>query len=135
MTGFTQHELQRISSELNFAIVANFRKAKCKPDVILGDHPALVVKSVLHAITIWHGKRIEKHLGEWISRVSDWKPYTNAHVDIGGEKREIDNLVSNQRMNIVVAVESKRVWQNQDSGSMRDVLATHNLYDRRKRRS
>jgi hypothetical protein len=124
---FTQQELADTASELRTEI-NRFLSQQTKPDVLLGTHPAVAFASQKHSIAIWHGHRIEDHLSDWINKVPNWKAKARERVTINGVTHEIDNLAWNPQLDIVLAVEAKRVWANQDSTSVTGVNNKHKLY-------
>lgn len=124
---FTKGELQRTEAELRSKIADFFRKP-VKSDVLLGDHWVVKFASRIHSIAIWHGTRIESHLAEWIERIPDWEAATRETVQLSSGTREIDNIAWNRALNLVLCVECKREWANQDAGSKRDVRNCHALY-------
>jgi hypothetical protein len=100
-----------------------------KPDVLLGHHPLVTFSRQRQSIAVWHGHRIEDHLAEWINKAPGWNAKVRETVPIGKDVYEIDNIAWNTALGVVLAVEAKRVWDNQDGGSQRDVrhkLATYN---------
>jgi hypothetical protein len=87
-----------------------------------------VFASQKQSIAIWHGTRIENHLAEWIKKTSDWDAKKRKRISIAGEIFEIDNLAWNKRLDIVLAVEAKRIWANQDDASEKDVRRNFTIY-------
>ena len=124
---FTAHELTETANELKGEINRLLSKAT-QPDVLLGNHPISVFASQKQSIAIWHGNRIEDHLTEWIKRTSDWDSSKRERIVVTGNTYEIDNLAWNRRLGIVLAVEAKRVWDNQDKTSQMDVRSKLKLY-------
>ena len=124
---FTARELNQTSQELAGEI-ARFLSRPTEPDVLLGNHPLSVFASQKHSISIWHGTRIENHLAEWINKFSEWSAKPRERISIQGVTYEIDNLAWNSRLGLVVAVEAKRVWSNQDKSSKSDVKRKKDLY-------
>jgi hypothetical protein len=117
---FTAQELNATATELG-AKIHEFLAKNTEPDVLLGSHPAVTLASQKQSIAIWHGSRIETHLSDWINRIPHWKAATRHNITIGPRTYNIDNLAHNANLQVVLAVEAKRIWINQDSGSMRDV--------------
>ena len=124
---FTSQELVDTAIELR-ACIYQILSRPTEPDVLLGNHPLAVFASHAARIASWHGTRIETHLAEWINHVPDWDAKVRERILIAGRTYEIDNLACNRRLNIVLAVESKRVWINQPHHSMKDVRAKITLY-------
>jgi hypothetical protein len=87
-----------------------------------------VFASRKQSIAIWHGHRIEDHLAEWICKAPTWTAKARQRITIGGEVHEIDNLAWNPQLDLVLAVEAKRVWDNQPGNSQRDVKRKARLY-------
>src|ERR1700756_1245091 len=125
--GFTQQELADTASELRTKI-AEFLSKETEPDVLLGKHPMVAFASQRQSIAIWHGHRIEDHLADWISNVSNWNASARERITISGTVYEIDNLARNQTLGLVLSVEAKRVWANQDRDSKASVKRKHDLY-------
>jgi hypothetical protein len=124
---FTAHELSETASELRYEI-SRFLSKPTKPDVLLGKHRTVVFASQKQSIAIWHGHRIENHLADWICKVPNWTAKARERMSIGGNVHEIDNLAWNSQLDLVVAVEVKRVWANQDGTSKKGVLGKNRLY-------
>ena len=116
---FKSEELKTTALELRTElqrILSAAPKKKKEPDIFLGSHPAVLLSSRLQAIAIWHGLRIDHHFGEWVNRMPQWTAHTHVSVTLNQQKREIDNLLVNKSLDLVLAVETKRIWNNQDSG-------------------
>ena len=126
---FTVQELNRTATELS-AKIHEFLAKKTEPDILLGSHPAVTLASQKQSISIWHRSRIEIHLYEWINRIPDWTAATRQNITIGPRTYNIDNLVHNPSLRVVLAVEAKRVWANQDGASKRDVHDRSLTYSR-----
>jgi hypothetical protein len=124
---FTAQELNETASELRSEI-GRFLSKPTEPDVLLGNHPLSVFASQKQSIAIWHGRRIEDHLADWIGKSPDWSAKARERISIGTDTCEIDNLAWNSRLGLVVAVEAKRVWANQDKASQEDVKRKNKLY-------
>jgi hypothetical protein len=124
---FTAQELAETKTELTAQIAKIFSK-QTNPDVLFGNHPTVAVASRMQSIAIWHGNRIEQHLSDWINRVPNWNAKVRERVVIGGMNCEIDNLASNPTLGVVLAVEAKRVWDNQDKRSRSEMRDKHKLY-------
>jgi hypothetical protein len=124
---FTGHELIETANELRREI-SRFLSNRTKPDVLLGNHPVCVFASQKQGIASWHGTRIENHLADWICKVPYWTAKARERISIGGRVHEIDNLAWNSQLDLVVAVEAKRVWANQDKASKEDVRRKNRLY-------
>ena len=99
-----------------------------KPDVLLGDHPAAIIASQKQSIAIWHGQRIERHLADWINKVTNWSAKVRERITLSGRVYEIDNLAWNPRLNVVLAVEAKRVWANQNAANKEIVKSRNKRY-------
>ncbi|WP_316228060.1 MULTISPECIES: hypothetical protein [unclassified Bradyrhizobium] len=125
--GFTQQELASTAGELRRKI-ADFLSKETEPDVLLGSHPLVAFASQRQSIAIWHGHRIEDHLAEWISKAPNWAARSRERIIINGIEHEIDNVAFNQALGLVLSVEAKRVWANQDSDSKASVKRKHDLY-------
>ena len=124
---FTAHELNETSNMLRREI-SRFLSKPTEPDVLLGKHRMGVFASRKQSIAIWHGTRIENHLADWIRRVPNWIANARERISIGSSSYEIDNLACNTQLALVIAVEAKRVWANQDSTSQEDVKCKNRLY-------
>jgi hypothetical protein len=124
---FTAQELADTANELKKEI-NRFLSKTTEPDALLGRHPITVFASQKQSIAIWHGRRIENHLTEWIKKTSDWDASKRERILIAGNTYEIDSLAWNKRLGIVLAVEAKRVWVNQDETSQKDVRSKLKLY-------
>jgi hypothetical protein len=124
---FTARELKETASELRIEI-GRFLSKPTEPDVLLGTHPMGVFASQKQSIAIWHGRRIEDHLADWICKVPGWAAKARERISIGGATHEMDNLAWNSHLNLVVAVEVKRVWANQDKASQEGVKRNNKLY-------
>ena len=110
---FTPEECATTRTLLASKVAASFAKPP-KSDVILGTHPLCQAGSIMQSIAIWHGTRIEEHFAEWVSRIPGWVSRRGVNITILGKTREVDNLVSNASLGIVIAIETKRNWSNQD---------------------
>jgi hypothetical protein len=117
---FTGNELSQTANELKFEI-GRFLSRPTEPDGLLGNHPAAVLSSQKQSIAIWHGRRIEDHLSEWINRIPQWRAKARKKIAIQGTIHEIDNIAWNSQLNIVLAVEAKRVWANQPGVSQEKI--------------
>jgi hypothetical protein len=124
---FTQQELADTASELRTKI-AEFLSKETGPDVLLGNHPIVAFASQRQSIAIWHGHRIEDHLANWISKMPNWSARARERITISGAMHEIDNVACNQQLGLVLSVEAKRVWSNQDGASKVSVKRKHDLY-------
>src|SRR5262245_8010023 len=118
--GFTQQELAKTAVELRTKI-AEFLSKETEPDVLLGHHPMVAFASRKQSIAIWHGHRIENHLADWISNVPNWIASARERITINGTMYEIDNLACNRKLKLVLSVEAKRIWANQDRDSVTSV--------------
>jgi len=128
---FTSKELADTRHRLEKKVMECFSKPT-KPDVLLGSHPIVHLASVKQLISIWHGKRIEKNLSDWVARIPGWSSKCGAVINIRGKKREIDNLVSNANLGIVLAIETKRIFKNQDNDAVINIRNTYELYENNK---
>ena len=108
--------------------VLEFFSKPAKPDILLGSHPIVHLASVKQSISIWHGKRIEENLSNWVTKIPDWSSKCGAVINLKGKKREIDNLVSNANLGIVLAIETKRIFKNQDNDAVTNIRNTYKLY-------
>ncbi|SCB53805.1 hypothetical protein GA0061098_102112 [Bradyrhizobium shewense] len=124
---FTAQELAKTANELRGEI-NRFLSQPTNPDVLLGNHPAVALASQKQSIAIWHGQRIEDHLADWINRVPGWIARARERISIASSIHEIDNLAWNPQIGVVLAVEAKRVWANQDGSSKADVRRKNKLY-------
>ncbi len=124
---FTAHELNETSQEL-IREIGRLLSKPTEPDVLLGNHPLSVFASQKQSIAIWHGRRIENHLAAWVCKCPDWKAKAHERIVLGGNVYEVDNLAWNCRLGLVVAIEAKRVWANQDKASQEDVRQRKNIY-------
>jgi hypothetical protein len=124
---FTANELTETANELKREINRFLSKAT-EPDVLLGRHPITVFASQKQSIAIWHGRRIEDHLTEWITRTSVWDARKRERIAIAGNTHEIDCLAWNKSLGMVLAIEAKRVWGNQDDTSQTAVRNKLTLY-------
>src|SRR5262245_17225835 len=113
---FTQQELSHTADELRSKI-HEVLSSRTKPDVLLGHHPVASLASQKQSIAIWHGQRIEYHLSDWINKVSSWNARAGEQILIAGANRVIDTLAWNRSLDIVLVVEAKRVYSNQDPDS------------------
>ena len=124
---FTAHDLTETSRELRSEIGRLLSKPT-EPDVLLGNHPLSVFASQKQSIAIWHGTRIENHLADWIGKFSAWSAKPRERISIQSAICEIDNLAWSSSLGLVVAVEAKRVWSNQDKSSKGEVKQKKDLY-------
>jgi hypothetical protein len=86
----------------------------------------------MHSIAIWHGKRIEAHFADWVGRIPGWVSQKGVIVNISGNRREIDNLVSSPSLGLVLAIETKRILANQDGLSLDKIKTTAVDYKKEK---
>jgi hypothetical protein len=128
---FTSKELADTKQRLEEKVVEFFSKP-AKPDILLGSHPIVHLASVKQSISIWHGKRIEENLSDWVAKIKGWSSKRGAVISIRGKKREIDNLVSNANLGIVLAIETKRIFRNQDNDAVKNIRNTYELYNNNK---
>ena len=124
---FTAPELSETANELRKEI-NRFLSKQAKPDVLLGTHPTVAFASQLQRIASWHVGRIESRLAGWINKVPNWTAKGGERFLIAGATYELDNLAWNSQLNIVLAVEAKRTWANQDNRSKAEVKRKHRLY-------
>lgn len=125
---FSAQELIDTKAELT-AEIGRLLGSPTKPDVLLGNHPIVALASHRQRIAIWHGNRIEHHLANWIDRIYGWNAKVRQKVVIGNVAHEIDNVATNSSLGVVLAVEAKRIWNNQDSASKRDVKTKFKTYN------
>jgi hypothetical protein len=128
---FTPKELADTKQRLEKKVLEFFSKP-AKPDILLGSHPIVHLASVKQSISIWHGKRIEKNLSDWVAKIPGWSSKCGAVINIRGKKREIDNFVSNANLGIVLAIETKRIFRNQDNDAVTNIRNTYELYENNK---
>ncbi len=117
---FTAYEIAKTRAKLTKMVETALSK-EFEPDVLLGNHPASNIASIKQSIAIKHGKHIEANLASWIEAFTSWSARSSETFVTPTRTHEIDVSAFHKRHGVVLAIEVKRKWSNQDKNSAHNI--------------